>query len=172
MPIARTKAELIQAMEAEHKCLTDALAALTGADFQRPGACHHWSCKDILAHLTAWKQMFLAWYAAGLRGENPRTPAADLNWTQTPALNARIYEQWKDVPLDAVRREFDDAYAQLLALARQLPESHLFRKQLYPWMRTWPLARWIAANTSSHYRWARVRIKRWAKTKPSSIDGS
>jgi len=163
MPIARTKAELLEAMETEHRRLLKVAGEIAVADFVAPGACHHWSCKDMLAHLVGWKRMFLGWYAAGLRGENPKTPAEDLNWTQTPALNARIYERWKDVPLEVVRREFDAAYADMLGLARGLSEDQLFRKQLYPWMRTWPLARWIAANTSSHYRWAGVRMKRWEK---------
>jgi hypothetical protein len=95
-------------------------------------------------------------------GGNPPTPAADLKWNQTPLLNDRIYRKWKDRPLRVVLAEFDSTYAAMLDLARSLLEDKLFRKSLYPWMRVWPLSRWIAANTSSHYRWARTRIRKWA----------
>lgn len=164
MPIATNKRELLEAMETEHRLLLETLAGLDDEAMVRPGVCHEWSCKDVLAHLVAWKKMFLSWYAAGLRGENPRTPCEDLKWTETPALNARIYGEWKDVPLDEVRREFDATYGAMLELARSLPEKDLFRVKLYPWMRVWPLARWIAANTSSHYRWARTRVRRFTKS--------
>jgi hypothetical protein len=64
----------------------------------------------------------------------------------------------------------------MLELTRSISQEKLFRKQLYPWLRVWPLARWIAAQTSSHYRWARTRIRRSvnreklnsAKPKPSA----
>jgi hypothetical protein len=115
-----------------------------------------------MAHLVEWKKMFLGWYAEGLRGGNPRTPAEDLKWTQTPALNDRIYRKWKDESFAVILAEFESAYAEMLELTRSISEEKLFRKGLYPWLRVWPLARWIAAQTSSHYRWARTRIRRWA----------
>lgn len=169
MPIATHKKELLDAMESEHRQLIQLLDTIAQEAFEQPGVCGEWSCKDVVAHLVAWKKMFLGWYTAGLRGENPPTPAEDLKWNQTPALNQRIYLQWKDAPLDVVRSELEATYEEMLRLARSLPEGQLFRKQLYPWMRTWPLARWIAANTSSHYRWARTRIRRWAKSNSTKI---
>jgi hypothetical protein len=86
-----------------------------------------------------------------------------VKWNQTPLLNDRIYRKWKDQPADVVLAEFDSSYAAMLGLAQSLLEEQLFQKSLYPWMRAWPLARWIAANTSSHYRWARTRIRKWSK---------
>ena len=163
MPIARTKQELLDAIETEYRLLKECISSLSPADLSVPGVCHEWAAKDVLAHLVGWKKMFLGWYAEGLRGENPPTPAADLKWNQTPLLNDRIYRQWKDRPLRQVLSAFEATYAAMLDLARSLPEETLFRKGLYPWMRVWPLARWIAANTSSHYRWARTRIRKWAR---------
>ncbi len=163
MPIAKSKSELIQEMEKEYRLLKGSLAGINADRFASPGVCHEWSVKDVVAHLVAWKRMFLGWYAEGLQGGNPPTPAADLKWNQLPELNDRIYRPWQGVPSGVVLAEFEATYAMMLELARALPEEHLFQKGLYPWMRVWPLARWIAANTSSHYRWARTRIRRWDK---------
>jgi hypothetical protein len=165
VPIPQTKAELLDAIVTEYRLLKQCLDAVPAGQFEAAGVCHDWSVKDVVAHLVEWKKMFLGWYAEGLRGGNPMTPAADLKWTQTPLLNERIYRKWKDAPAEVVLAEFESTYAEMLALARSLPEKELFQKGLYPWMRVWPLARWIAANTSSHYRWARTRIRRWAKTR-------
>ena len=163
MPIAKTKLELLDAMETEYRLLKKCLAGLEAKERELPGVCHQWSAKDVLAHLVEWKKMFLGWYEEGARGGNPPTPAADLKWNQTPALNERIYQKWKAVRFEAILAEFETNYARMLELTRSLPEETLFRKGLAPWLRVWPLSRWIAAQTSSHYRWARTRIRRWAK---------
>ena len=158
--IPKTKAELLGAMELEHRLLWEAVARVDARRRELPGACGAWSVKDVLAHLVAWKRMLLGWYGAGRRGEAVRTPAEDLNWRETPELNRRIYEAWRERSWEDVVVAFDEAWRELLALAREMPEEELFRKGLYGWMRGWPMGRWIAANTSSHYRWARVRVRR------------
>lgn len=162
MPIAKTKKELLEAIETEYRLLKKCIEGLGAQERELPGVCHEWSAKDVMAHLVEWKKMFLGWYEEGLHGGNPRTPAEDLKWTQTPALNDRIYRKWKDVSFEVILSEFESEYAKMLELTRSIPEKRLFRKQLYPWLRVWPLSRWIAAQTSSHYRWARTRIRRWA----------
>lgn len=166
MPIPKTKDELLQVMDQEYRLLLQAVRAVDPARRELPGACHHWSVKDVLAHLVEWKTMFLRWHAAGTKGENPRTPAEDLTWRQTPELNRRIYAQWRDAPWDKVIGELERTNAAVRKIALATSEADLFRKHLQPWMRVWPLARWIAANTSSHYRWARTHLRRFAKAAP------
>jgi hypothetical protein len=162
MPIAKNKKELLEAIETEYRLLKKCIEGLDAGELETPGVCHEWSAKDVMAHLVEWKKMFLGWYEEGLRGGNPLTPAEDLKWTETPALNDRIYRKWKDVSLEVILAEFEATHAQMLELTRSISQEKLFRKQLYPWLRVWPLSRWIAAQTSSHYRWARTRIRRWA----------
>jgi hypothetical protein len=162
MPIAKTKKELLEAIETEYRLLKKCIESLDASELELPGVCHEWSAKNVMAHLVEWKKMFLGWYEEGLRGGNPRTPAEDLKWTETPALNDRIYRKWEDVSYEVILAEFEATYAQMLELTRSIPQEKLFRKQLYPWLRVWPLARWIAAQTSSHYRWATTRIRKSA----------
>jgi hypothetical protein len=162
MPIAKTKKELLDAMETEYHLLKKCISTLEVDELELPGVCHQWSAKDVLAHLVEWKKMFLGWYEEGLRGGSPHTPAEDLKWTQTPLLNERIYRKWKDEKYEVILAEFESTYMQMLELTRSIPQTKLFKKQLYPWLRVWPLSRWIAAQTSSHYRWARTRIRKSA----------
>ncbi len=161
MPRPTTKAEFLSEIEDEYRLLKQTISDLDAKAMQTPGVCDRWSVKDLMAHLVAWKLMFLGWYRRGLTGENFKTPVVDLKWNQTPILNERIYQQWKDEPLDNVMREFERTYRETLRLADSIPEEQLFQRYLYPWMGTTVLARWIAAQTSSHYRWARVLIRKW-----------
>jgi hypothetical protein len=161
MPRIVTKEELLSAIDNEYHLLKKTISGLSAKQMQTPGVCGRWSTKDLLAHLVAWKLMFLGWYRRGLRGENFKTPADDLKWNQTPVLNERIYQQWKDEPLEKVLSEFETTYNEMVKLANSLPEEQLFQKYLYPWMGNILLARWIDAQTSMHYRWARILIRKW-----------
>jgi hypothetical protein len=170
MAIAKTKKELIEAMETEYRLLKRCIDGLSAEEREHSGVCHAWSAKDVIAHLVEWKKMFLGWYEEGLQGGNPRTPAEDLKWTQTPALNERIYRKWKEETFEVILAEFESTYARMLELTRSISQEKLFHKGLYPWLRVWPLSRWIAAQTSSHYRWARTRIRRWANQHRQQAD--
>jgi hypothetical protein len=161
MPVAKSKPELLDSMQSEFRLLKETVAGLSDRQMTAPGVCHRWSAKDVLAHLVEWERMFFGWYQAGLRGGKPKTPADDLKWNQLPALNERIYQKWEDVPLAAVLRDLDGSYKRILKLTKDLPENRLFQRGLYSWMGAWPLSRWIAADSASHYRWARTRIRRW-----------
>jgi hypothetical protein len=172
MPIAKTKKELLEAIETEHRLLKTCIAGLSPQERELPGVCHAWSAKDVMAHLVEWKKMFLGWYEEGRRGGNPRTPAEDLKWTETPALNDRIYRKWKDERYEVILAEFESEYAKMLEVTRSISQEKLFHKGLYPWLRVWPLSRWIAAQTSSHYRWARTRIRRWVNRQRLLTAGS
>jgi len=121
MPIAKTKKELLEAIETEYRLLRKCIESLDVRERELPGVCHEWSAKDVMAHLVEWKKMFLGWYA------------------------------------------------RMLELTRSISQEKLFCKQLYPWLRVWPLARWIAAQTSSHYRWARTRIRRAANRRRAPV---
>ena len=135
MPIAKSRKELLDAIETEYRLLKRCLEGLDAQEVELSGVCHAWSTKDVVAHLVEWKKMFLGWYQEGLQGGKPCTPADDLKWTQTPALNERIYQKWKHERYEVILAEFESEYAKMLALTRSLSEEHLFRKGLYPWLR-------------------------------------
>jgi hypothetical protein len=169
MPKIKTKKELLSAIENEYHLLKEIIRDLDAKQMQTPGVCDKWSIKDLVAHLVAWKLMFLGWYRRGLKGENFQTPADDLKWNQTPILNERIYQQWKDEPLEKVLRDFETTHTEMVKLTNSLPEEQLFQMNLYPWMRTTLLVRWIDAQTSMHYRWARNLIRKWKNSQKSMV---
>jgi hypothetical protein len=168
MPRITSKAELLSNIEHEYRLLKETISDLDAKQMQTLGVCDKWSAKDLMAHLIAWKLMFLGWYRKGLRGENFKTPANDLKWNQTPILNERIYQQWKDEPLEKVLREFETTYTEMVKLTNSLPEEQLFQRRLYPWMGTTLLVRWIDAQTSMHYRWAKNLLRKWKNSQKVS----
>ena len=160
MPRPTTKLTLIDEMKTERLALENFLATLSPDQMIQPGALGEWSVKDVLAHLIEWEQMFLGWYAAGLRGENPPVPAIGYNWGQLPALNKAIYKKHRERSLEDVLQQFQASYQQTLALVESLPGDDLFVRGLYPWMNQNNLAAYIHANGGAHYKWAREGIRK------------
>ena len=163
-----TKPALLAEMTGEREALEKLLATLTPEQMTEPGALGDWSVRDVLAHLIEWEQMGLGWYAAGLCGENPATPAQGYNWGQLPALNRMIFKKHHDRELGEVLEQFQVSYRQTLDLVQNLPEQDIFKRGLYPWMNQNSLAAYIHANGGAHYRWAREGIRKGlrAREKP------
>ena len=147
----------------EYDALESFLAALTPEQMVQPGALGEWSPKDTLAHLYEWQQMFLRWYEAGLRGETPHTPAEGFKWSQLPALNQQIYEQYQDWPLNKVWDALRASHRKTVDLIHSLPEADLTKPGLYAWMNQNSLIAYFTANTGSHYRWARTEMRKTLK---------
>jgi hypothetical protein len=163
MPRPTNKAQLIEDIRGEYEALEGFIAALAPEQMTQPGVLGEWSVKDVLAHLYEWQQMLFRWYEAGLRGEVPAVPAEGYKWSQMPALNAKIYEQYRDRPLPEVLELFRLSHQKTLSLIETLSESDLFTAGLYPWMNQNNLSAYLKANGGSHYRWARKEMRKGMK---------
>jgi hypothetical protein len=82
-----------------------------------------WTLGDLVAHLAEWQQMFLRWYADGLRGVEPAMPAPGFKWNETPRLNRAIREKRRSRPLATVRAEFDAGYVEIVPCGRRAPAA-------------------------------------------------
>ena len=156
---AQTKAELLESIRTTRELLEKKIARLTREQMVWPGSMDNWSVKDILAHLVDWEQRFIGWYRAGLQGEVPETPAPGMTWRELPALNQEGYQQHRDESLEYVLDRFEKSYQEMLRLVEGMQEQEIFEEKYYQWTGNSSLLPWIAANTSSHYNWARRNIR-------------
>ena len=156
---AKTKAELLESISTTRAQLTSKFSRLTPNQLVWPGSMDDWSVKDILAHLVDWEQRFIGWYRAGQRGEMPETPAPGFSWRELPKLNQEGYERHKDDTLEDVLEDFQKSHQEIVELVEGMSETEIFTVKYYPWTGESPLLIWIAANTSSHYNWARTNIR-------------
>jgi hypothetical protein len=157
------KPDLLAAMQKEHAALEKLLAPLSPEQLCRHSELTGYAIKDVLAHLFAWEQMVLGWYAAGLRGDKPALPAEGYNWAQLPALNRRIYEIYRDLPLDEILRQFRLSYQQTLETVQSIAEADLFTAGRYAWTGKNTLGAYFVSCSSSHYDWAKKEVKKCLK---------
>ena len=164
MPRPNSKDQLLTAMQKEHGKLTDLLATLAPEITNKTSeSVENWSIKDVLSHVTAWEQMVLSWYRAGLRGEIPQLPAPGFNWRQIPALNQQIYETHRLESYDTVRQKFDASYAEILSVVNEVDNEDLFTPERYAWTNKNTMGTYFVSATSSHYVWAVKEIRKCMK---------
>ena len=156
---------IIDRIRTERRRLQENLDNLTHEQMIEPGVIEEWSVKDLLAHLVNWEQRFLGWYRAGLRGEIPQTPAPGLTWSKADMhiLNQRIYEKYKDQPLEIILSAFESSYQEILQTVSSIPENDMFKSGRFAWTGSGNLAGYILANTADHYRWAKTNLRSWMR---------
>jgi hypothetical protein len=160
------KAELLQEIGVERSRLDALLEQLTPRQMTQGGATlDGWSVKDILAHLVAWQQMNLDWYATGLRGETPDIPTrGDIR-----KLNDRIYRKHHRRSLKAVLADYNAFHQKMLELIEVVPDQDFATVGRLAWTGpTWTLSDCINWNTASHYRWARKHVRKWLRAQTKS----
>ncbi|NOT09446.1 MAG: ClbS/DfsB family four-helix bundle protein [Gemmatimonadales bacterium] len=158
--------ELLVEIHRERAALDAAFAGLTPRQMTTAGVTHGgWSVKDVLAHLVAWQQMNLDWYAAGLRGEKPAMPAPGYTLRELPRLNEAIYRKHHRRSLQSVLRDYKAHHDRVVALITSLPDSDLITLGRFSWTGpSWTLSDYLRASTAAHYLWARTRIRRWRRS--------
>jgi hypothetical protein len=157
-----SKREMLERIEREHEILLDLLESIPRKRYRERGVWGDgWTVHDLLAHLTAWEQMFLRWYREGRRGDRPALPAPGYKWGETPALNQAIWRAHRRESTSIVLTRFRASYREILALARRLPSADLLTAGRFAWTGKLPLSAYLGPNTCSHYRTATRILKRW-----------
>lgn len=162
---AKTKQELLESIQSNRELLEKKYSTLTPKQMEWPGSMDGWSVKDILAHLVDWEQRFIEWYKAGQKGVIPDTPAPGYTWRELPKLNQKGFDHHKDDSLEQVLEQSRNSYREIIQLVEGMREEEIFEANYYEWTGNSSLLTWIAANTSSHYNWARRNIRTTVITK-------
>lgn len=158
MPRPTTKAALQQAADAEFARLWERLDALPAslrddiavqADIEDQSR----NPRDVLAHLHAWHLLMLQWYAEGMAGDKPAIPAPGHTWRDTPALNAAIWERYRDTPYAEAADLLRGTHARVREIIDAHTDAELFTKRHYPWTGSTSLGAFLVSSTSSHYAW-------------------
>lgn len=120
------------------------------------------SVKDILAHLHGWHRLLLKWIGTEPDREI-ELPAKGFKWNETPELNQKIFEDWKDVEFSSVSRRLRLSHNRVLKFVKNLSETQLLTAGQFAWTKKHAISSYIAPNTTSHYKWAAKKIKRLQK---------
>jgi hypothetical protein len=166
MAIPASKEELLTAIRTEYARLStdlDRVPAASARDAALPGHVTDtmMSPADLVAYLIGWNEQVLTWHARRAAGLPDELPAAGFGWNDLGALAQRFARDHEGESWGALRARLDDAEQRIEALVMARSDEELYGA---PWYRTWTMGRMISLNTSSPYRNARSRLRRWLRT--------
>lgn len=122
------------------------------------------SIKDVFSHLIDWEERILNWYALGKSGQTPKLPDENYSWHEIRQLNAAIFRKRRRISLVNVMKAFAAVHQQTLATIGSMLDKELTTLEYYSWTgKHWTVSDYLRANTASHYRWARTKIRRYLK---------
>ncbi len=152
-----SKEELLAKSRIVHQALVKALDLFPRDQFSSCDLGNGWSCKDVLAHITAWEQRMIHTIKSILVGEK-----LDLmqGGKAVDEFNANIYTQNKDVSPEDIIRAFDESYRDACDLIESIQEDVLANRGLIPGSKE-PLWVMAAANMWWHYQEHLEMVENW-----------
>lgn len=87
---------------------------------------HGWTGRDLMVHMLAWREIALRMATELAVNETSATlNEYDEPWDEPDGarLNARLFEEWRDVPLDEIRRRFRSVPGELRGYLTVVPET-------------------------------------------------
>lgn len=130
---AATKPELLDVIRRERGRWEKLVGEVGVARMTESGATGDWSFKDVVAHLTAWRDVEIARLEAASCGGSPAPPPWPKN-DDIDQINAWIDAQNRERSLGDILRESNASFARLEAAVRAIPEPDLFAPGRFPWM--------------------------------------
>jgi hypothetical protein len=100
-------------------------------DWNSPGITTRWSAKDVLGHLASFER-YLEEALLEALGRGP-TPVLDAMRADAAGFNDREVGRRTAETLEAVRREYDQAHARVVALVRELGPERMRQPGTIPW---------------------------------------
>jgi hypothetical protein len=118
-------------------------SALTTATAPDSGA-HGWTGRDLMVHLTGWREVALAIARElAVNETSPTRERSDREWDQLgDAMNDRMFEEWRNVPLDVVRARFRTVPGELRGYLTVVPEAR--------WIKNADVQRTFVEETLEH----------------------
>lgn len=159
-----TREALLGAVREVRQDLERMVAEVDERLMARPGSFGEWSFKDLLAHLTGWRQVTAARLEAALRREEPVYPwPPQLEEGKGPdARNQWFLETHRDKPLAEVMSDSRETFDRVEQALAALPEDDLFLPHRFPWLKGAALASVVVKGAIEHYRLAHApEIRAW-----------
>ena len=149
-----TQAALLDAVRGLREDLESAIAEAGEERMEQPGSFGELTFKDVIAHLTGWRQTTVARLEAGQRGEEPVFPwPSHLHEDKdTDEINRWFFETNRDKPLASVLRDSRETFERAERAIAALPEDDLFILDRFPWLQGYALGPGVVHGTLDHYR--------------------
>lgn len=120
------------------------------------------SINNLVAYLVGWGQLVLKWNDKKEKGLHVDFPETGFKWNELGQLAQKFYEDYKKDDFKTLIEKLDNTTNEVLKLIESKTNIELYG---LAWYDKWSLGKMIQLNTSSPFRNAKDRIRKWKKTK-------
>lgn len=167
MAIPKDKDELRKAIIDNYKKLTTELANIPIDLTEKKELDGHlkntlMSINNLVAYLVGWGQLVLKWNDKKSKGIEVDFPETGFKWNELGLLAQNFYKDYEKDDFKALIEKLDKTTNEILKLI-----EHKTNKELYEtaWYDKWTFGKMIQLNTSSPFKNAKDRIRKWKKIK-------
>lgn len=166
MPIPSTKEELKTAIKTSYAKLQKDLNSVPDIFTNKKELPGHakdttMSVSNLVAYLIGWGELVLKWHEKHQNEEEITFPEIGYKWTELGLLAQKFYADYSDKGYSELLVLLEGTKDGILDLIESKSNSELYEVPFYG---KYPLGRMIQLNTSSPYKNARSRVRKYLKS--------
>jgi len=119
------------------------------------------SVNNLLAYLIGWGNLLLKWEKLRAANLPVHFPEVGYKWNELGRLAQKFYAEYADEDFYVLQKRLAMVVEDILALIARKSNSELYHTE---WYGKWTQGRMIQFNTSSPYKNARARLRKWKKS--------
>lgn len=171
MPVPKNKTELIFEIENNYSKLKKDLESIPAKLTQKKELEGHakgtqMSVSDLVAYLIGWGELVLKWNRKKENGEEVDFPETAYKWNELGKLAQKFYVDYEHLEYSELLNRLDETVDKVQKLIEKNMNEDLYEK---PWYDKWTKGKMIQLNTSSPYKNARNRVRKWKKINEQKI---
>ncbi len=119
------------------------------------------SISDLVAYLIGWGELVLKWNRKKEYGEIVDFPETGYKWNELGKLAQKFYLDYENIDYPELLNKLEKTVDKIQKLIENNTNEELYGK---PWYDKWTKGKMIQFNTSSPYKNARSRVRKWKRT--------
>ncbi|MCJ0743595.1 ClbS/DfsB family four-helix bundle protein [Pedobacter montanisoli] len=165
--VPKDKNELLKAITENYKKLTTELANIPIELTEKKELDGHSkntliSINNLVAYLIGWGQLVLNWNYKKSKGLEIDFPETGFKWNELGLLAQKFYKDYENDDFKMLNEKLDKTTNEILKLIENKTNRELYEMTLYD---KWTFGKMIQLNTSSPFKNAKNRIRKWKKIK-------
>ena len=165
MAIPNTKSELLQEIKSSYQKLREDLVDIPEEYTKKKNMPGHkknteMSVCNLMAYLVGWGNLVLKWHKISSQGSMPDLPDTGFKMNELGELAQKFYKDYEKDNINDLLNKYDTVVSNILSMVESLDNKDLYEIE---WHGKYPFGRMVQFNTSSPYKNARARIRKWKR---------
>lgn len=165
MPIPSSQSELYAAIQIDYQKFRNELTDLSNDIVHQKNLPGHakgsdMSVHNLVAYLLGWAELVLKWIRLRDAGQEVIFPEEGFKWNELGRLAKKFYADYEKIAFTQLCTHLDQRVEEIQQIIADKGNHALYE---LPWYEKYTLGRMIQLNTSSPYKNARTRIRKWKR---------